>query len=44
MPFTDDQHEYPLPAGSATPPRRHSAELLPRYFRTPTNKKFLNAT
>ena len=44
MPFTDDQHEYPLPADGKTPPRRHSAELLPRYFRTPTNKKFLNAT
>ena len=44
MPFTDDQHEYPLPTGGVKPPRRNSAELLPRYFRTVTNKKFLNAT
>ena len=44
MPFTDDQHEYPLPTGGKIPPRRKSAELLPRYFRTITNKKFLNAT
>jgi len=45
MAFNDDQHEYPLPGSSSTPPpKRESAELLPRYFRTPTNKKFLNAT
>ena len=45
MPFNDDQHEYPLPGSSSTPPpKRESAELLPRYFRTATNKKFLNAT
>ena len=45
MPFNDDQHEYPLPGSSSTPPpKRESAELLPRYFRTQPNKKFLNAT
>ena len=44
MPFTDDQHEYPLPGSGKKPPKRESAELLPRYFRTQHNKKFLNAT
>ena len=44
MPFTDDQHEYPLPGSGKKPPKRESAELLPRYFRTTHNKKFLNAT
>jgi hypothetical protein len=44
MAFSDDQHEYPLPTGGVKPPRRPSAELLPRYFRSITNKKFLNAT
>ena len=44
MPFTNEQNEYPLPADSKKPPRRHSAELLPRYFRTAHNKKFLGAT
>ena len=44
MPFSNEQSEYPLPSASKKPPRRHSAELLPRYFRTGHNKKFLGAT
>jgi hypothetical protein len=38
-----DQNEYPLPAGNGTP-KRKSAELLPRYFRTQANKKLLGST
>lgn len=42
MAYNDNQNEYPLPSGSNDP--RKSAELLPRYFRTDTNKKFLGST
>lgn len=42
MAFNDDQQESPLPIGSAT--ARTSVDFLPRYFRTSTNQKFLNAT
>lgn len=42
MAFNNDQNEYPLPQGSNV--IRTSAEFLPRYFRTDTNKKFLAST
>ena len=42
MAYNDDQNEYPLPVNGKS--NRKSAELLPRYFRTETNTKFLNAT
>jgi len=43
MSYDNDQTEYPVPAGSDQGSRK-SAGLLPRYFRTNANKKFLNAT
>ena len=42
MAYNDNQNEYPLPAGSDG--QKRSAELLPRYFRTDANKKFLGST
>ena len=43
MSYDNDQNEYPIPAGSDTGSRK-SAQLLPRYFRTNANKKFLQST
>ena len=42
MAYNDDQNEYPVPGSSDA--KRTSASLLPRYFRTNTNKKFLGST
>ena len=42
MAYNDNQNEYPLPAGSDG--SKKSVELLPRYFRTDANKKFLGST
>ena len=42
MAYNDDQNEFPLPAGKN--PKRSSVEQLPRFFRTPQNKKFLSST
>lgn len=42
MAFNDDQVEFPPSADKPTP--RQSAEMLPRYFRTNVNKKFLEST
>ena len=42
MAYNNDQNEYPLPVNGKS--NRKSAELLPRYFRTEANTKFLNAT
>jgi hypothetical protein len=42
MAYNNDQNEYPLPAGKDN--NRSSAELLPRYFRSDSNKKFLGST
>lgn len=42
MAYNDDQNEYPLPAGKNE--KRTSVEHLPRFFRTPQNKKFLSST
>ena len=39
MAYNDDQNEYPVPGSSDS--KRTSASLLPRYFRTNPNKKFL---
>ena len=39
---TDNQSEYPLPTGKST--SRKSVDLLPKYYRTNANKKFLAAT
>ena len=42
MSYDNDQNEYPLPAEGNN--NRKSESLLPRFFRTETNKKFLQAT
>ena len=42
MAYNDDQNEYPVPGNSNV--KRTSASLLPRYFRTNANKKFLGST
>ena len=42
MSYNDDQNELPLPAGKNK--ERSSVEQLPRFFRTPQNKKFLTST
>ena len=42
MAYDNDQNDTPLPAGVES--QRKSSNHLPRYFRTPTNEKFLNAT
>lgn len=42
MAYNDDQQEYPVPSKNNN--KRESAEFLPRYFRTPANKKFLAST
>ena len=43
MAYDKDQEEFALPAGDDSGSRK-SAELLPRYFRTQANKKFLAST
>jgi hypothetical protein len=43
MAYENDQNEYPLPADGNEAPRK-SESLLPRYFRTESNKKFLQST
>jgi|TARA_R110002074_G_scaffold106530_4_gene230105 hypothetical protein len=42
MSYDDNQNELPLPTGKNN--KRTSLEHLPRYFRTPQNKKFLSST
>jgi hypothetical protein len=42
MAYENDQNEYPLPANGKS--ERRSESLLPRYFRTEANKKFLQST
>jgi hypothetical protein len=42
MAYDKDQNEPSLPAGSN--PKRESSNLLPRFYRTNSNKKFLQAT
>ena len=42
MAFNNDQQESALPVGNTA--TRTSVDFLPRYFRTSTNQKFLNAT
>jgi hypothetical protein len=42
MAYDNDQNEYPLPADGKS--ERKSESLLPRYFRTDVNKKFLQST
>ena len=42
MAYNDDQNESPVPTSNNE--KRNSASLLPRYFRTSVNKKFLEAT
>src|SRR6056300_1207630 len=41
MAFNDDQNDFPVP-NSMT--QRKTSNLLPKYFRTAANKKFLQAT
>jgi hypothetical protein len=42
MAYNDEQNEYPVPGNDNI--KRTSAALLPRYFRTDTNKKFIGST
>ena len=42
MAYNDEQNEYPVPGSGKI--KRTSAALLPRYFRTDTNKKFISST
>jgi hypothetical protein len=42
MAYDNEQNEYPLPANGNN--ERKSESLLPRYFRTEANKKFLQST
>jgi len=42
MAFNKDQNDFPLPAGNNED--RSAANFLPKYFRTDTNKKFVNST
>ena len=42
MAYDNNQNDQPLPAGVEA--KRKSSNHLPKYFRTPTNEKFLNAT
>jgi hypothetical protein len=44
MAYDNNQEESALPTGSETSANRKSSNLLPRYFRTPTNNKFLYST
>jgi hypothetical protein len=44
MAYDNDQEDFPLPAGSQNESERKTSSLLPRYFRTPTNNKFLYST
>jgi len=39
----DDQKDYPLPF-NGKPGKRRTSELLPKYFRSDTNEKFLGST
>ena len=42
MAYNDDQNENPVPTNRNS--QRKSSDLLPRYFRTSANKKFLGST
>ena len=42
MAYSNDQNEPKLPTSNAD--KRYTADLLPRYYRTGSNKKFLQAT
>ena len=44
MAYDNNQEESALPIGSDNSTDRKSSNLLPRYFRTPTNNKFLYST
>jgi hypothetical protein len=45
MAYDNNQNEFPLPVGNNSDDTvRKSSNLLPRYFRTPTNTKFLYST
>ena len=38
------QEENPIPINGKDEGKRRSSDLLPRYFRTTANKKFLSST
>ena len=42
MAYEDNQNDFPLPGGKKSP--KKGAEFLPKYFRTESNRKFLDAT
>lgn len=44
MAYDNNQEDFPLPAGKQNETERKTSNLLPRYFRTPTNSKFLYST
>ena len=41
MAYEDNQNEYPIPDRNDS--KRTNASLLPRYFRTDANKKFIGS-
>src|SRR6056300_1511254 len=43
MAYNNDQSDQPLPGGNENR-KRQSASHLPKYYRTPANKKFLSST
>src|SRR6056300_1278879 len=42
MAYNNDQNEYPIPGRDDS--KRTNSRLLPRYFRTDANKKFIGST
>ena len=44
MAYDNNQEESALPTSADGSVSRKSSDLLPRYFRTPTNTKFLYST
>jgi hypothetical protein len=44
MAYDNNQEDFPLPKGNQNTSDRKTSNLLPKYFRTPTNTKFLHST
>ena len=44
MAYDNNQEDFPLPKGNQNTSDRKTSNLLPKYFRTPTNSKFLHST
>ena len=44
MAYDNNQEDFPLPKDNQNTSDRKTSNLLPKYFRTPTNTKFLHST